>query len=66
LGILQTIDKLFQIEIASHPAEVGGPISVLKLDNSGMAWVPGYQGMCPDVKSPQNADGGHSNTPIRR
>jgi hypothetical protein len=66
LGILQTIDKLFQIEIAAHPAEVGGPISVLKLDNSGMAWLPGYQGMCPDVKSAQNPDGGHSNTPIHR
>lgn len=44
------IDQLIQVEIHAHPGHVGGPISILALDKSGPHWVPGYQGVCPDLK----------------
>ncbi len=44
------IEGLIQIEARAHPTEVGGPVSILALDKNGAHWVPGYQGVCPDLK----------------
>jgi hypothetical protein len=44
------IDELIQVEARAHPDEVGGKVSILALDKNGPHWVPGYQGVCPDLK----------------
>jgi hypothetical protein len=47
---VDAIDELISTEIADKPQFVGPPISILGIDASGPHWMPGYQGVCPDIK----------------
>ena len=44
------IEEFIRVERIAHPEEVGGAVSILALDKNGPHWVPGYQGVCPDLK----------------
>lgn len=43
------VEDLIQTEARAHPDQVGGKVSILALDKDGPHWVPGYQGVCPDL-----------------
>ncbi len=39
VGSAASIDRLIQLEIKAHPAEVGAPINILELGGSGPRWL---------------------------
>jgi len=50
-AIVAGMDELIEAEIKAKPKDVGLPISILIIDETGPHWAPGYQGVCPDIKS---------------
>jgi hypothetical protein len=48
---IETAQQFINLAIKATPAEVGPPISILKITASGADWIPGFKGLCPDVTS---------------
>jgi len=57
------IEELIHTEAVARPNEVGGKVTILALDQNGPHWVPGYQGVCPDLTA---EDEGTHQAPNRR
>ncbi len=50
-GAAPGIDELIREEIKSNPEQVGLPISIVVIDKTGPHWIPGHQGVCPDIQN---------------
>jgi len=45
------IRKLIEVEIEANPAEVGGPIDILRITKDGAYWVIPKKQECPEIQS---------------